>query len=208
VGSVSLKEVFPAGTEISIGLNLSELADVDADDALLPNGTSIPIGGLGNTPIIGLAVGKTAARAYFALGSGVALLGFAIPIREFDGIGRSMGKANAFLPFEFGPVRGTGGLFGGPNPGQTGPGLFVDIGPLLENMVQNQSPSLAAGIGSAQSALSSGPDTGVSRILDAMNRGARRNVSFRAQYLSAEADNRMKRGLYELHRRKASLHVR
>ncbi len=209
IGSVSLKEVFPSGAEISVGLDLTELADVDSDDALLPNGTTIPIGGLGDTPVIGLKVGDTAARAYFALGSGVALMGFAIPIREFDGLGRSMGRSNAFIPFQFGDVRGTGGLFSSPDSGQTGPGLFVDIGPLLQSLAKPKPPSVE-GIGSTKGALSSGaPDNGVEQVLAAMNRGQQQaSPHFYERKLSRRADENMKRGLYELHRRGTSIHPR
>jgi hypothetical protein len=203
IGSLSLKEVFPTGAEVTIGLDLTVLADLDSDNALLPNGTSIPIGGLGDTPIIGIPVADTAAKAYFALGSGIALLGFAVPFKEFDEIGRNTGRSNLFLPFDFGSVRGTGGMFCSPNPGKTGLGLFVDIGPLIKDL----GGSSAQRDGLAVASLSSAPTTGVSRVLAAMQEGdGPRKAQFYERRMSGRADQNLRKGLYRLHQRGAVVH--
>jgi hypothetical protein len=203
IGSLSLKEVFPKGAEVTIGLDLTVLADLDSDNALLPNGTSIPIGGLGDTPIIGIPVADTAAKAYFALGSGVAVLGFAVPIREFDEIGRRTGRSNLFLPFDFNVIRGTGGMFCSPNPGKTGLGLFVDIGPLIKGLGGSSSRS-PEGVGVAQGALSSGSHNGVARVLAAMQDGSGPGrAQFYERRMSNSADQNLRQGLYNLHRRRA-----
>lgn len=207
IGSLALKPVFPTGAEVEIAIDFTSIADIDADDALLPNGTSIPIGGLGDTPVVGIPIADTKAKAYFALGSGIAVLGFAVPIREFDEIGRNTGQSNLFLPFEFFNVRGTGGLFAGPRTMQTGLGLFADIGKLIQEAVAPAARTID-GVGVAQSSLSSGASqNGAAKVYAAMQDGSGpRRAQFHTRRMSRRADQNLRQGLYNLHRRRAVAH--
>ena len=206
IGSLALKPVFPKGAEVTVGLDLTSIADVDSDDARLPNGTSIPIGGLGDTPIIGIPIADTHAKAYFALGSGIAVLGFAIPFREFDEIGRNTGQSNLFLPFEFFKIRGTGGLFAGPRTMQTGLGLFADIGQLIQDAVAPAARTVD-GVAVAQSSLTSANSTGAARVLAAMRTGTGPGrARFLERRMSSRSDQNMRQGLYRLHQRRTVAH--
>ncbi|OFZ56710.1 MAG: hypothetical protein A2428_05665 [Bdellovibrionales bacterium RIFOXYC1_FULL_54_43] len=132
-GRIAVRQVLTGnatGFELGLAVNLTEVAHLNLVDKYLPNGTPIPVGGLGNTPVIGVPVGGSGARIYVAYGPNVALIGAALPIREFDGM--TDAPVNVFPMFEFGEgVRGIAGIFTGTEKKQSGIALFVDAGPAL-----------------------------------------------------------------------------
>ncbi len=115
------------GGDITISLNISQIANVKGIDPLLPNGTPIPVGGLMNANLIAFPIADTGARLYFALGSQVAMLGAAIPFKELDPAGHYVPGINIFQPIQLGPVSLTAGMFAGAQTNTTGVGFFVDL---------------------------------------------------------------------------------
>lgn len=133
------------GSQLTVQLNVSKITHTSALSPLLPNGTSIPVGGLESTTIVALPVGNTGARIYVGIGSNVALLGFALPFKEFDKIGTYVPGINLFQPFGQGTdsVHGVVGLFTGAGAGQNGMALFIDMSGLLKPTTV--APMLASG---------------------------------------------------------------
>ena len=125
--------------ELNLGLNLTQITQIQGIDPLLPNGSPLPVGGLGNSHIITLPVADTGARIYFAFGQKVGMLGAAVPFKEFDPAGQSLPNFNLFPAFNIGPVQLMAGFFAGATTKTTGVGVFVDLASVI-----SQSPTLIA----------------------------------------------------------------
>jgi hypothetical protein len=128
-GTVSFRPILSGGTELVIAVNISDVANVQNVITTLPNGTPIPVGGLGMCSTIGLPVGGTKTIVYVALGEGCAMVGVALAIKELDNIGQHVGLPLNFFPaFDFGNgVRGIAGIFTGTTSGSSGIAIFVDF---------------------------------------------------------------------------------
>lgn len=133
-GRVAILPSLIGGAELSVNVNLTKVAEAPTGDATLPNGTSLPIGGLDSAKVISLPLGHTNARLYIAIDSGTIVLGTAIPVKEMDPLGRYSGGANLFKGFTIKKVRGIAGIFTSPTPGQNGFGLFVDASGLAKDI--------------------------------------------------------------------------
>lgn len=133
------------GTEIALAVNLTDVAGLQTVDSLLPNGTPLPVGGLGNVPVLAIPIGG-GSKVYFALGRDVAMAGVAINIREFDGLGAG-GELpiNIFPQFKFANgVVGIAGIYTSPTPGKNGLALFVDAGNALDGLMNKSTSKLTA----------------------------------------------------------------
>lgn len=184
-------------TDIVIDVNLSAVAQLPGGPVSLPNGTALPVGGLNGADVIELPVDRTGAKVYVAFGAGVALVGTAVPIREFNGIGSYVGGANLFTAFQVGGnVRGIAGVFTGRNEGQNGIGFFVDASKLLQPQ-QPVQPVAHRGLASVSSAL---------RVDMPVNRRPL-SVSFSDIKPSSKSEERIKESIYKLHRRGARVHL-
>lgn len=124
---------FCSASDLALSMNISKVLKTGLVSNTLPNGTAIPVGGIGDTAIIALPLKNTGARLYVGLGKNVALLGIAMPFREFDKIGQYVPGVNLFQPFgsEKDDVRGIVGIFTGAGAGQNGLALFVDLSKAL-----------------------------------------------------------------------------
>lgn len=136
-GVLSMRDTFAEVTELAFELNLNHLGDATKVDNRLPNNRKIPVGGLGNTPVFSIPVGDTQARVYTAFGTGVALLGVAVPIVEMDEIGDNVSYLDVFPTFTFGDVRGIAGIFTGKNEGENGIAVFIDASKLVQSEATN-----------------------------------------------------------------------
>lgn len=139
-GRVSLKPTLGGDAQLGIAVNLTDVAQVPGDDPRLPNGAALPVGGLDSARVVPLPIANTGARVYLALDGGynggvnakTLMIGTAIPIREFNNVGRYVGGANIFLPFQFdNGTRGIAGIFTGQGDGQNGFALFIDVSALI-----------------------------------------------------------------------------
>ncbi|MFZ9596460.1 MAG: hypothetical protein ACO3A2_10335 [Bdellovibrionia bacterium] len=117
---------------MTLSLNLTEVARVKPSQAVLPNGTPIPISSVQNMPVIELPIGKTPARIYLALSPGSAVMGVAIPFAALDPAGKYLPGVNLFQPLSFRNVHLVGGLFTGSAPQSTGVALFIEISSFLK----------------------------------------------------------------------------
>jgi len=189
-GSLALKQAFNGMAELTLDLNVSKLSNHQLDiGSKLPNGTDIPVGGLGNVPVISIPIGHSGSRVYFAYGQNVAMIGTAIVIGEFNGLGGYVGNANIFPMFDFGHgVRGLGGVFAGQQQSQSGVAVFVDA-----------STALA----------SSAPELAVSKSLGkiAASEPSSASLTFAAPQTSKATKDRVNKALYKLHSKRARLHA-
>lgn len=132
-GHVTINNNFGGGggSELAVQLNLSQILNAAPMQSTLPNGTPIPVGGLGGAAVVALPVGSTGARVYVGLGTDVAMLGLALPFRQFDQIGQYVPGINLFQPFSSNKINGIVGIFTGANAGQNGLALFADLSGLI-----------------------------------------------------------------------------
>lgn len=140
IGSVELLPVLGGKNQIKISVNVSSLADIQASQALLPNGNSIPL--IASNPTIVIPLGK-GAELYLTIGANAVALGAAIPIKTFDGIGSKLGAINLFPTFMIDQVVGAAGIFTGSSAGENGFALVADVTQYV-NMQNIFVPQMAA----------------------------------------------------------------
>lgn len=144
-GTISMAPTFDGKNEIGIAVNFTEALKIQGGPASLPNGTSLPVGGLNGVDVIQLNIPNTLARVYIALDQGVAMAGFAIAIKELDQIGSTIGNINLFPSFKIEKIIGIAGVFTGTASGQTGLALFVDLSSVLnQKMLDHTNTNLMA----------------------------------------------------------------
>lgn len=124
--------------EIGITVNLTKVAGLQGlgHEAVLPNGTPIPVAGYDTNDVMQFSVGGSATQVYTALNETQkeALVGVAIPVKQLDNALKYIGGANIFPMFTLGNgVRGVFGVFTGLQNGQNGFALFLDVSSLLYN---------------------------------------------------------------------------
>ncbi|HAR42867.1 MAG TPA: hypothetical protein DCS07_09605 [Bdellovibrionales bacterium] len=191
-GSLGLKQAFNGTAELTLDLNVSKLANHQFSiGSKLPNGTDIPVGGLGNVPVIGIPIGDNGSRIYFAYGTGVAMVGAAIVIGEFNGLGGYVGNANIFPMFDFGHgVRGLGGVFAGQQKNQSGVAVFVDASTALTGAANELAVSKSIGMAKIAAADQPAP-----------------KLTFNVPATSQGAKDKVNKALLKLHSKKARLHA-
>jgi hypothetical protein len=130
--------VCPAGTStctnaatLSIAVDLTAAAKVQATNTELPNGTAFPLSLPSAASLIALPVGKSGAKIYIAFGGGTALVGAAIPFTALNGVGKYTPGLNLFDSVPFGNVTAYVGIFAGSGNDQTGLGLFADLSKVI-----------------------------------------------------------------------------
>jgi len=142
-GTFSLSPVFGSSqTVVNASVNLSKTGGVTGTDGrYLPNGHLIPVGGISNTAVLAIPVGGDGLTIYLAFSETNAMLGFAIPIQEFDSVSRYIGGIDIFPGFNFkNGVTGVAGIYTSPaGVNKNGLALFVDFSSLLnQNAGLNQ----------------------------------------------------------------------
>ncbi|MGE3610024.1 MAG: hypothetical protein AB7I27_10595 [Bacteriovoracaceae bacterium] len=110
--------------QLKLNFNVSELADVRAELATLPNGNTVPLIGTAPTIVIPLS---NKAELYLAISDTVTAIGVAIPIKNFDNIGRSVGGLNFFPTFVMDKAIGAAGIFTSQTAGQNGFAFVADV---------------------------------------------------------------------------------
>ena len=128
LGKISLLKMVGGGSKLAIDLNLTRAAQIQGtDESFLPNGSPLPLSLPAGTAVFGFPVAHTGIKAYFALGPHTAVMGAALPIREFLPLGQKFGILNIFPSFHVGAVSGIAGLFLSPVPEQNGLAVFADL---------------------------------------------------------------------------------
>ncbi len=123
--------------QVSFQLNISVLTpNLNVSDAILPNGKKVPL--IGDLPTVVLPVKGTGASFYITLAKGAAVVGFALPFKNFGGeLGEDLGSFSVIPTFQVKDFKVSGGLFYGENPGESGLGAFIDISDLLARAFPN-----------------------------------------------------------------------
>jgi len=124
-GGSDPKSVIGFTTNLS---RLDELPQCLGTPTLLPNGSPIPL--VDNSKkVYCVPVGKQTGRVYISANSEAKelVLGLALTIKEFQFIGKKLGKMDLFLPFEYQNVGGVYGFFTSKEEAQNGLGLFFDL---------------------------------------------------------------------------------
>lgn len=124
IGTVELLPVLGGKNQMKISVNVSSLADIEAIQASLPNGNSIPLIAANKTIIVSLGKG---AELYLTIGANAVALGVAVPIKTFDRIGNSVGGASLMPIFAIDRVVGSAGMFTSAQAGQSGFALIADV---------------------------------------------------------------------------------
>lgn len=124
IGSVSLTSQLGGVNKLGVTLNVSEIADVQAQESRLPNGSLIPL--IGNNQTITVDIGS-GAKVYLTVGTSVVALGVAVPIKEFDSIGSTLPGLNVFPVVNKNGFIGTAGVFTGLKSGTSGIAVVADI---------------------------------------------------------------------------------
>ncbi len=195
LGSIGTRPVLGGGSELELDVNVSRAAKLQgADGRTLPNGIAIPIGVPGDVPVVGLSAGSRS-RVYLAFGEGVAMLGVAVTIREFDGIVQKVPiPLNLFPKFKTKEgIEGVAGIFTSPVPGESGIAIFADVSKALHQDPVGMADGLARALGVHTD--------------DAPKISGKSRLKIRSVLPSVENESRIYEGLYRLDRRKSSLSI-
>jgi hypothetical protein len=127
-GSFKMAKTIEGKNEISFKANLSQLLNLNGGRADLPNGSDLPYGGIESLDVIEIPVTGINAEIYVASKNGLILLGFAVSIKQLNGVGQYFNQPGAIFPkFSVNNFEGYAGVFTGAESGETGLGLFTVI---------------------------------------------------------------------------------
>lgn len=126
------------GGQLTVSVNLTETAKLDAVDNTLPNGQPLPFD-VTRQRALSVALGQTGGKTYYITGNSQAILGLAIPFKAFDVAGKHVPGVSIFEPLQFGPISGLGGFFTSHETKSTGLAFFVDLAGLVK---KNASPTV------------------------------------------------------------------
>lgn len=115
---------------VALDVNLTEIAKLPGGEATLPNGSPVPVDTMG-AGIIEIAVPGIKSKVYVAYQGDIALVGFAIAIKQLDGVGRAVGNIGVFPNFSIGKVDLTAGVFTSEDASQTGIAVFANLAGLI-----------------------------------------------------------------------------
>lgn len=115
---------------VGVDVNLTEITKLPGGDATLPNGTMVPVDAMG-AGIIEIPVDGINGKVYVAYNDDVALIGFAISIKQLDGIGSNLGTIGVFPNFDIKNVNITAGVYSSEDQGETGIAVFGNVAGLI-----------------------------------------------------------------------------
>ena len=186
-GQVAMKPALGGGTELNIAVDLTTTANLGAGSPTLPNGSPLPVGGISNVPVITLPLeGSQGAELYLTLTQSVGMIGVAIPIKEFQQLGNSIGGINFFPSFQMPDgLKGIAGIFTGTSATGSGIALFFDFSSVLPKPTQN----LGA------------------RMMSFAATAAEPTLTYRDVIPDDDSKNAISRTMYKLNRKRAKLHI-
>lgn len=129
IGSVQMRVNGVGANNLKISLNLSAISQIEAQRALLPNGSTLPLIGENKTIVIPI---QNKLNVYVSFGDGIAALGVAVPFKNLDGLGQNVGTTALFPVFNIQNVFGTAGLYTSKTKGENGFALFADLSRVLD----------------------------------------------------------------------------
>lgn len=199
-GEVRTRGGFSGLNDIEVSVNLTQALEVQGGQATLPDGSPIPVGGLGNAAVVQIPLMNDQHRIYLAADRGVALLGAALTFKEFDQVGGSIRGADLMIPFMIRGVRGAFGFFTSTSSGKSGFAVFVDLGSLItpSEILASSDRVLAKAQGASFEAASS-------RVFESgYNRSS---LYFVAKSTSRRKKKKFDKAMYKLHRKRKRLNI-
>ena len=194
-GQVSVLGGLNGVNDVVIDVNLTQALHINGGIASLPDGSPLPLGGLGNAAVIQIPLFNDQHRLYIAADSGVALMGFALTFKELDVIGKTLGGADLLIPFNIKKVRGAAGFFTDRQPGGTGIAAFVDIGGVITPSELEEVKSMGD---IATKSL---------RVRSAAEISDQSTITFSSKLMSSKKKRKFDTFLYKLHKKKQRLHL-
>lgn len=165
IGSVNLLPVLGGKNQIKVSVNLSAIADIHAVTATLPNGNAIPL--IANNPTIVVPLGA-GAQLYLTMSPNAVAVGVAVPIKQFDGIGATVGGVSLFPTFMIDKVVGSAGIFTSKNAGQNGFAIIADVTQYVK-MQDIYVPTAAAKLNYAQILPSAAKENKINEMMYKLN---------------------------------------
>jgi hypothetical protein len=162
------------GSLLTLNLSLFDALGVNSELVFLPNGGQVPF--IAENEAIMLNVGQTAISVYLLVSQNTVVLGVAIPVKQLDGVGSSIGYSSLFPIFPLNKFQVSAGLFTHANAGENGIGAFFDLSPLMENLWGGKKMILAEG---------SSPDISFEQI-EQRNSAQKRSLDRTLYYLSRD----------------------
>lgn len=187
IGQLELTSGLGGVNQLKISVNVSELADVQTAQAVLPNGNMIPL--IANNQTITVKIGN-GARVYLTISEKVTAIGVAVPIAAFDSIGRNLPGLNFFPIVNSGDIVGTAGVFTGLNAGQNGIAVVADVSKVVNigQILNSKSSSLMA--------------------IQAEEAQDSVKLDYRSHGASASQKSKLDSLMFELHKKKAILKMK
>jgi hypothetical protein len=186
IGQLELTSGLAGMNTLKISVNVSELADVQTAQAVLPNGNMIPL--IANNQTITVKIGN-GAQVYLTISEKVTAIGVAVPIPAFDNIGRSLPGLNFFPVVSTGDVIGTAGVFTGLNAGQNGIAVVADVSKVINlgSALSSAAPLMAIQAQEAQDSV---------------------KLDYRSHGGSAAQKSKLDSLLYDMHKKKTILRMK
>jgi len=123
IGYVSMARNLKQVNRLIVNLNVSETANLEFAQARLPNGVMVPL--IVDHEVLSTPVGKV--TIYLSVLKGAEAVGVAIPIKNFDSIGRKVGTSALMPIFQNNNIIGAAGIFTSKTKGQNGFALIAGL---------------------------------------------------------------------------------
>ncbi len=116
---------------VGIEINLSAVSRLERSRGVLPNGSPLPIFGMGQDLVeldIPTGNGNNPSKLYVSWSQGTTIVGFAVPIKHFDKIGQRVKGEQVLMPsFRIKGIPGAAGVYVSPVAGSNGLSAFFDL---------------------------------------------------------------------------------
>ena len=132
IGQLDLVPALNNKNQLKVSFNVTQLADLQVSQAVLPNGNPIPM--IASNQVISVNIGSNG-KLYFAATSTGVVVGLALPIKSFDGIGRALPGINFFPVNSYGKINATAGLFTSAEAGKNGLAIVADFSKAINPQV-------------------------------------------------------------------------
>ena len=131
IGIVSM-----AGRNLGVVINLSAILDLQTLQGTLPNGTSVPF--VNANEVVIIPIEKAGVELYVSFSQGQIIVGATVAIKQFDGIGASVGNLNLLPMFSIQGIQGAAGTYHSRTAGQNGIALFVNASSVIDSLKKDE----------------------------------------------------------------------
>jgi hypothetical protein len=116
--------------QVAVDLDLTAVLKLPRVEGTLPNGQQVPVDTNG-AGIIVIDIEGINSKVYVAQSGDTTLVGFAIAIKQLDGLGDIIGGAGIFPSYELANILFTAGVFTSTETAKTGIAVFANLGKLF-----------------------------------------------------------------------------